>query len=181
MQSVINHYFKLFAILLFAASVTACSSTGEKKDSAMEVYEVHHDGRINVFYDRDLYLDFVKMGETPYRLTRIGAGPNGETIVFGLTKQDKKMKSEIPVISLFDGKMKAPEDFYGEMRANDRIYVFSNWEDMGPVRQFGNPNYFYTQIGAGPNGETVVYVLNKHTKKHRPDALVEKFQSMNKK
>ena len=53
-------------------------------------------------------------------------------------------------------------------------------DDMKPVRQFGHPNFFYTEIGSGPKGETVVYVLNKKTKKKRPDALIAQFKSMNK-
>ena len=38
---------------------------------------------------------------------------------------------------------------------------------MATVRQFGHPNFFYTEIGSGPKGETVVYVLNKKTKKKK--------------
>ncbi|MCG6938712.1 MAG: hypothetical protein LJE83_11170 [Gammaproteobacteria bacterium] len=146
----------------------------------MEIYEVHHDGRINVFYDRDLYKEFLSVGETPFRLTRIGAGPNGETLVFGLTKKDKGNPDNIDVIKVYDNSMPAPAEIYAEMQRNGRIYVFDNFDDMKPVREFGNPNLFYTEIGAGPNRETVVYVLNEKTKKNRPDALIAKFKSMNK-
>lgn len=179
MQRVIKHHSLILFALLFSV-LSGCASTGGQKGGDFEVYEVYHDGRINVFYDRKLYQEYLAMHETPFRLTRIGAGPKGETIVFGLTKEDKKMKSEIPVISLYDGKMEAPKNFYGEMRRHGRIYVFSSWEDMKPVREYGHPNFFFTEIGQGPKGETVVYVVNERNKKHLPKDLVKKFKSMNK-
>ena len=174
---------KLLVLPLTLLGLAACASTSSEQHSAqratsMEIYEVHHDGRIHVFYDRKLYKGFLKLGETPYRLTRIGAGPKGETLVFGLTKKDKKMKSSIPAIELYDGKIQASTIFYGEMVKHGRIYVFDSFKDMETVRAFGHPNYMYTQVGAGPNGETVVFVLNKSNKKKRPAALINKFNSM---
>jgi hypothetical protein len=44
-----------------------------------QLYEVHKDNRIYVFYDHALYKDFAKHGHTAYMYTRIGAGPKGET------------------------------------------------------------------------------------------------------
>ena len=166
----------LFLSTLIGCASNTASSTANKS-KAMEIYEVHHDGRMHVFYDRKLYKEFLSLGETPYRLTRIGAGPKGETIVFGLTKKDKKMKSSVPAIDLYDGKIKASANFYAEMVKHNRIYVFSSFADMKTVREFGHPNYQYSQIGAGPKGETIVYVLNKKNKKKRPDALIKKFNS----
>ena len=71
----------------------------------MEIYEVHHDGRLHVFYDRKLYKEFLELGETPFRLTRIGAGPKGQTIVFGLTKKDKKKPGSVDAIKIYDKKI----------------------------------------------------------------------------
>ena len=173
--------FLLFPIIL--ASLAACASnttsmsTAADNSKAMEIYEVHHDGRINVFYDRKLYKEYLSLGETPYRLTRIGAGPKGRTLVFGLTKHDKKLKTSVPAIDLYDGKIKASDNFYGEMIKHNRIYVFSSFADMKTVRDFGHPNFQYSQIGAGLKGETIVFVLNKKNKKKRPDTLIQKFNS----
>ncbi len=148
---------------------------------SVELYEVVHDGRIYVFYDLKDYRSFLKHMEAPYRLTRIGAGPAGETVVFGLTSKDKEKTSGIPSVDLFDGKMKLGDSdaFYGEMRKGGRIYVFNDYKEMQAVRQFGHPNYSYTEIGAGPAGETVVYVLRKKDAEKKPEALISQFKAKN--
>ncbi len=177
----LKNIFKTSLVLILAAYLAGCatnSDTSTSSKSKMEIYEVHHDGRIHVFYDRKLYKEFLTLGETPYRLTRIGAGPNGETIVFGLTKKDKKMKKPVTAIELYDGKIKQ-DAVYAEMRKHNRIYVFNSFKDMGPVRSFGHPNYMFSQIGAGPKGETVVFVLNKKNKKKRPDSLIAEYKKHN--
>ena len=177
--------FTIITVLLAIGGLSGCatneakqSDKAEADNAALEIYEMHHENRIYVFYDRKLLKEFQAVGETPFRLTRIGVGPNGETMVFGLTKHDKKMKKPIPAIELYDGKIKA-DAIYAEMYKHGRIYVFNNFDDMKTVRNFGHPNFMFTQIGAGPKGETVVYVLNKSNKKKRPDALIEDFKRHN--
>ena len=190
-------YRLLILVLLSTVMLAGCSSLQEKaqaerqgsevehsitsdatvKQEKLEIYEVHQEGRIYVFYDRDLYIEFLLLGETPFRLTKIGAGPNGETVVFGITKEDKKKASEAISVKVYDGQVAASEDFYAEMIRHGRIYVFSNFEDMQPVRDFGHPNFFYSEIGAGPKGETVIYVLSSENKKKRPDALIAEYKS----
>ncbi len=142
-----------------------------------DYYQVYHEGRIYVFDDFKTYQDFLNLGETTFRLTRIGAGPNGETVVFGLRKKDKKMRSGIGSVDMFDGKAEGIEDgFYGEVVKDGRIYVFSTWQDLKDFLQVGEAPYRYTLIGEGPKGETVVFVLNKSNKKKRPDALIAEFK-----
>jgi len=96
-----------------------------------DYYQVYKEGRIYIFDDFKTYQSFNAVGETAYRLTRIGAGPNGETIVFGLRKQDKKMRKGIGSVDLYDGKTVAIADgFYGEVVKDGRIYVFNQWADL---------------------------------------------------
>lgn len=173
----------LMLLLLASVLATGCatattSSTEGGSADAMTLFEVHKDGRIYIFYDKALYEDFLAHGEVPYRLTRIGAGPHGETIVIGLTKKDKKLHRPVPAVEMLDGKIKPPRDFYGEMDLEGRIYVFDDYEEMKKVREIGEPIYRYTMIGAGPNGETVVIALTKANKKKRPDALIQRFKAM---
>lgn len=175
----------LALIVVFA--LNACAQTAQTQPeqvevaaaSIAEIYEVHEDGRIYAFYDRALYKEFLAVGETPFRLTRIGNGPNGETMVYGLTSKDKKKGVNTPAVKLYEGQVKPADDFYAEMVRHGRIYVFSAFEDMASVRQFGHPNFFYTEIGAGPSGETVVYVLNSKTKKQKPETLIAMFKQKN--
>ena len=145
---------------------------------AQQLFEVHHDGRINLFYDMKTYNEFLSLGESSYRLTRIGAGPKGETVVFGLPKADKKKGENTPAAMIWDGKTEVSENFYAEMHKHGRIYVFDNLADMKHVRELGHPNYMYTEIGMGPKGETVVFVLNKKNKKKKPEAQIAKFKAM---
>lgn len=182
--------FSLFAAAAFSASValTGCNSTETKTAEAapakvaeaastITIFESYDHGRIHQFYDQKTFDSYKSVGETAYRLTRIGAGPNGETVVFGLPKADKKKGSNTPAALLWDGKTEVGA-FYGEMYKHGRIYVFDNKADMDHVRHLGHPSYMYTQIGAGPKGETVVYVLNKNNKKKKPVELMAKFTSL---
>jgi len=183
----VKKIYSITIICIMAVIFSACTVTGKKAESAdkatgqaqaLSYFEVHHDGRLNVFDDASTYLGFMKLGETSYRLTRIGAGPKGQTVVFGLTKKDKKKRSGIKCVDMYDGKLKPGSDFYGEIVMHNRFYVFSNWNDLLAVKKIGEPSYFYTQIGAGPGGKTVVYVLNKKTKKKKPVALIQQFKKV---
>jgi len=178
--------FQFYSLLLL--SVVMLSACNPVKNTAAlpaqietvsEIYEVHNDGRIYVFYDKKTFKEFLQVGETAYRLTQIGTGPNGETMVFGLTKKDKKKGINTPAVKLYKNKMQPSQDFYAETIRHGRIYVFSTFADMQTVRLFGHPNFFYTEIGSGPKGETVVYVLNKKTKKKKPTALIAEFKKRN--
>ena len=145
-----------------------------------DLFEVAHDGRYFVFDDFATYQQFLSVGETAYRKVYIGDGPQGETLVFGLTGKDKKKTAGIAGIDMYRGNLNASSDFYGEIRSEDgRLYVFSTYEDMVETRKLGDAIYRFTQIGAGPDGQTVVFVLNKSNKKKRPDALINAFKKRN--
>ncbi|MDX1451902.1 MAG: hypothetical protein R3183_05045 [Oleiphilaceae bacterium] len=158
---------------------TASETAAMQTATVAELYEVHHDGRIYFFYDRGLYEDFVKIGHTAYMVARIGAGPKGETLKYALTGADKKKREGIPSIDLIEGKAQPASPFYGEVRSEGRIYVFDQLEDMNAFRKVGEAPYRFTQIGAGPKGETLVFVLNKTNKKEHPAALIEAFKQRN--
>jgi hypothetical protein len=143
-----------------------------------DYYEVEHEGRLYVFDDAATYKSFLEVGETAYRKVRIAAGPNGETIVFGLTGKDKKKMSGIASIDMYDGKLEGAEDFYGEIHHEGRLYVFSEWADLKAFKTVYEAPYRFTMIGEGPKGETVVIVLNKGNKKKHPAAQIAAFKAM---
>lgn len=175
------------AITAVTLTMTACQTQDVKQEVAtapelnnQDLYEVDHEGRHYVFDDFATYQEFLTVGETSYRKVFIGEGPKNETLVFGLRSEDKKKLSGIAGVEMYSGNMAADETFYGEMRAEDgRLYVFSTLEDMEAVRATGEAAYRLTQIGTGPQGQSVVFVLNSGNKKKYPAALVERFKEMN--
>jgi hypothetical protein len=185
---------KLLVALSVAGMMTGCSTAPESNSAQVEakvventavapslnnedLYVVYQDGRMNVFYDADLYKGFLQLGETSFRKTFIGAGPKGETLMYGLTKADKKNLTGIPSIEMMEGRLVAADDFYGEIIAEGRINVFDDWKLFQMFMAHGEVPFRLTDIGAGPKGETVVYALTKETKKKRPEALIAKFKA----
>ena len=169
-------------------SLTACQSNEVKEmavapaavENNQDLYEVSHEGRHYVFDDYAVYQEFLEIGETSYRKVFIGGGPHGETLVFGLRGEDKKKLEGLAGVEMYNGKLEAADDFYGEMRGEDgRLYVFSTLADMEAVRTTGEAAYRLTQIGTGPQGQTVVFVLNSTNKKKYPEALIARFNEMN--
>jgi len=179
--------FKTAVLGGLIAAMTACTSgiksepTAAKADLNNEdLYEVHHGGRVHVFDDLATYRQFLQVGETSFRQTFIGAGPKGETLVFGVTGADKSKRfDEIAGYNLYHGTLAPAEKFYGEMRMEGRIYVFDSLADMEAVRTTGEAPLRFTQIGAGPQGETLVYVLRSDNKKQKPLELMAAFQQRN--
>jgi len=165
--------FALSGLTLAMATQTVAA---EPHYNVNDYYQVKKEGRIYIFDDYKTYASFNQVGETAYRLTRIGAGPKGETLVFGLSKKDKKMRSGLGSVALYEGTAEGiNEGFYGEVVDDGRIYVFSEWADLKSFLSVGEAPYRFTEIGSGPKGETVVYVLNKKNKKKKPTALIAEF------
>lgn len=180
----LNHKALLTAGLSLA--LVACGGQAVKEDRAAahsanndDLYEVHHEGRIYVFDDFATYQTFLEVGETAYRKVYIGSGPKGQTLVFGLTNEDKKKTEGIASIDLYNGDLAPTEDFYAEMRLENRIYVFDSLAEMEQVRLTGEAPYRFTQIGVGPEGETLVFVLPAAKKKEQPVDMVAAFKQRN--
>lgn len=140
-----------------------------------DVYLVEHEGRLYVFDDEQIYASFMQHGETAYRLVRVGAGPGGSTIVFGLRDEDKAKQSGIASVDMYDGRLAGAADFYAEVLHDGRFYVFSEWDDLVNFQHTRTADLRFTEIGAGPGGRTVIYVLNESNKTERPVAQIERF------
>lgn len=181
---------KFLPVATSLVALTLLTACGAKKMDAQptaetmslknfDLYEVHHDGRIHIFDDRATYESFLEVGETSFRKVHIGEGPKGETLVFGLTNEDKKKTSGIASVDMYNGKLEGATPFYGEMRVEGRIFVFASLSEMNNARLVGEVPLRYTEIGSGPEGETVVYALNGDNKKMKPVAMIEMFHKMN--
>lgn len=140
----------------------------------------HENGRIYPIADSKNYLAFLDVGELIYTRTRVGAGPDGETIVFGIMKNEAEDLAKPSNAELFyDGKMDVTGPFYGEVFRDGRFYVFGEWADFKDYLAHKEITFTFTEVGTGPKGETVIYALNKKTKDEgRPVALVEAFKKL---
>lgn len=140
----------------------------------------HENGRIYAMTDPAIYINFMKTGEVPLTRTRIGAGPDGETVIFGITKADSKALDKTTAAEdIFDGRTKDVGAFYGEVLRNGRFHVFGEWQDFQDYLAHKEITFTFTEVGAAPGGETVIYALNSKTKKNgRPVALIEQFNQL---
>ncbi|MDP2266558.1 MAG: hypothetical protein Q8J70_08425, partial [Thiobacillus sp.] len=130
--------------------------------------------------DAQNYLAFLDVGELIYTRTRVGTGPEGETIVFGIQKKEADDLNKPSFAEQFyDGKKEVTGPFYGEVMRDGRFYVFGEWQDFKDYLEHKEVTFTFTEIGTGPKGETVIYALNKKTvKEGRPVALIEAFKQL---
>lgn len=140
----------------------------------------HENGRIYAMTEPKIYLGLLEHGEVPLTRSRIGGGPEGETVIFGITKEDgKHLDKPTAAEDIFDGRVKDLKPFYAEVVRNGRYHVFGEWKDFQDYLAHKEITFTYTEVGAGPKGETVVYALNSETKKKgRPLHLVEQFNKI---
>lgn len=142
----------------------------------------HENGRIYPIADAKNYLEFLHTGELIFTRTRVGAGPDGATLVFGIERKEtsdltKPAKAEL----FFDGKYEPTGPFYGEVIRDGRFLVFGTWHDFKDYLKNKEITFTFTEVGTGPKGETVIYALNKNTvKEGRPVKLIEQFRNLHK-
>jgi hypothetical protein len=148
--------------------------------SPAELFVVLPDtGRVHAFGDTKNYFDFLSHGEVQLTRTRIGAGPGGKTLVYGITGDDVKNNRPSRGEQLLEGSLPAGAPFYGEAFKNGRFYLFGDLKDMKDFTAFGEVPYSYTEIGAGPKGETLVFVMNKDSYKNgKPMERKQRFQAL---
>ena len=105
---------------------------------------------------------FAKSPHLPYARTILGAGPNGETVVFEINKKDSSY-----VERLMETYEKTPflvaskGDDYFVYKVHGRYYVVGNKATREKLVKNGHIPYAKTILGAGPHGETVVYEIDK--------------------
>lgn len=163
-----------------AAPTAAATPMAAVAAEAKEFYvALPKDGRIYAFGDTKNYFDYLAHGEVTLTRTRIGEGPGGKTLVFGITPDDVKKNQPSLGELVMGGKLPQVGEFYGEVFKDGRYYLFGELKDMQAYTAFGEVPYSFTDIGAGPKGETLVYVMNKDSyKQGRPTARMERFKSL---
>lgn len=168
------------ATVAAAAPAPAAQPAAAVTDNYFIVF--HENGRIYPIADAKNYREFLHTGELIFTRTRVGSGPEGETLVFGIEKKeaddlDKPAKAEL----FYDGKFEPAGPFYGEVIRDGRFYVFGEWADFKDYLAHKEIIFTFAEIGTGPKGETVIYALNKKTvKEGRPTKLIEQFKTLHK-
>lgn len=158
------------------ASMSTASSTAAQA----ELYVVLPDtGRVHAFGDTKNYFDFLAHGEVALTRSQIGAGPGGKTLVFGITGDDVKANAPSRGEQILSGAIPAGDAFYGEVFKDNRFYLFGDLKDMTNFTAFGEVPYSYTDIGAGPKGESIVFVMNKDSyAKGKPEERMARFKAL---
>lgn len=164
-----------------AAKAAAKAEATAQKQTYFVVY--HENGRIYAMTEPKIYLGLMEHDEVPLTRARVGGGPDGETVVFGITSKDgDHLDKPTAAEDIYDGRTKDVGAFYGEVVRNGRYHVFGEWKDFQDYLAHKEITFTYTEIGTGPKGETVIYALNNKTKDSgRPVALVEQFNQLRQK
>lgn len=143
-----------------------------------DYYEFEHEGRIYVLSDAKDFAGFFKTGEVVYSSKKIGAGPGGKTLVYGLIKNETKMLEKDPravgaAQKMYEGSLKGlDKNFFGVVVRDDKTYVFNSWNDLAAFRA-GTPASGFTD-SAAPGGRPVVYV----NASARPDEASARFAKL---
>ena len=180
---------KPLSIALLAATLAACSmnapapsaSAAKAAEAALnndDWYQVWTEGQAVVFDDHAVYAEYVNTGKAPVMKDLGIKDQQGRNIVLGLRAEDRsKDVNTLAAKRFIDVNLPPSSSFYGEIREDNKIFVFQRYGDMMDVVKLGEPIFSYIELGAGPDGERLIYALAKEEKK--PEKLIVKFKSMN--
>jgi len=134
-----------------------------------DYYEYHLDNEIIVLADRKDVKTYLTAGEIPLRVTKIGGGPNGERLVFGLVKNEakameKKVGYKGGAQQMYEGTLDGNDKaFYAEVMKGGRYVVFGAWKDLQAFRKSGAANPVAS--GTTADGKSVTFTTDN------PDVL----------
>lgn len=162
------------------ATKPAATQAAAPVAAPVELYVVlPESGRVHAFGDTKNYFDFLAHGEVALTRTQVGTGPGGKTLVYGITSADVKANKPSRGEQVMSGELPATGGFYGEAYKGGRFYLFGDLKDMKDYMAFGEVPYSYTDVGAGPKGETIVMVMNKDSyKKGKPADRMARFTAL---
>lgn len=175
---------KPVSIALLAAAMAACSAHAPApaaKAASLnneDWYQVRTEEKLYLFDDAKVYRDFLVSGKAPYLKDLQQQDKFGQTIVLALRAEDQgKALNQIAAYQFLNRSLPPASSFYGEIRQEGIIYVGQRYGDMVDVNNLGEPIFRHTEVASGPNGERVVYLLQKEEKK--PEKLIKQFQLNN--
>ncbi|MBT8769527.1 hypothetical protein [Metapseudomonas boanensis] len=173
---------KPIATALLAAALSACSNQAPAPAKAASLdnedwYQIRSEKELFLFDDYAAYRDFANSGEAAAKVSTGKQDGFGRDIVLVPKSGDQgKDVNTLSVKRFLDVSLPPAQPFYGELRDEEGIiYVFSRYGDMMDMYKIGEPTFSYVDIGGGPNGERVVYVLAKEEPK--PEKQIALFRS----
>lgn len=120
-----------------------------------------YDGRIYVVGSEKTNNAFQNTHFLPYTRTILGLGPQGETVIFEVQKKNpefvaglQKKYEHTPML------LRSAKNFW-VWKYNGRIYVIGQHKTNEAFKANHHLPYTKTILGLGPQGETVVFEVNK--------------------
>jgi hypothetical protein len=129
-----------------------------------DYYEYHVENEIIVLADKKDVQTYLTANEIPLRVTKIGGGPNGERLVFGLVKNEakameKKVGYKGGAQQMYEGTLEGNDKgFYAEVMKGGRYVVFGSWKDLQAYRQSGEAAGVST--GTTADGKPVTFTTD---------------------
>lgn len=103
-----------------------------------EYFEYHLRGRIYVLSDEADARAVLAGDEPALAITRIAAGPKGETMVFGIPYAERLKKDGFGALEMYERRLEGRgQNFYAEIVHGDSTQIFDQWIDLEINRNRG--------------------------------------------
>lgn len=170
---------KPLSAAMLAATLAACAAPmSVSKPEPLnneDWYQIRSETQVILFDDLQVFKDYLASGQAPSMRTLEEKDANGLEVVLALRAEDQgKPLDKIAAYRFFKVAQVPAHPFYGEVRQDGSIFVFKRYGDMQDMIKLGEPIFRYTDIGSGPNGQTVTYGLQKE--EGRPEATIAQFK-----
>ena len=170
-------------LVLLTSLLGACAATPQVDGKPTEAklnnedwYQVRSETQLYLFDDQQVFQEFLRSGQAPVVKDLGQQDKYGQAILLGLRAEDQGTPLEqLSAYRFLQVAQPPAASFYGEIRQEGVIYVFARYGDMVDMNRIGEPTFSHTEIGSGPQGERVVYVLAKEEKK--PVEQIKRFQA----
>ncbi len=127
-----------------------------------DYYQIYVENRIYVLSDPKDFRSLIKVGEVPKTVTKIGGGPNGERLVYGLTSNEAKtMESKVGfkggAQEMYEGNRPGlAKGFFGVLGKDGSYVATDDWSVAQQFKSGSAPSS--AQTGKAPDGKPVTYV-----------------------
>lgn len=134
-----------------------------------------YNGRIYVIGTKKVNEGFKTLHHLPYTRTILGAGPNGETVIYEVDKKNPELSEQLKTRYENTPVLLESEENYYVWKYKGRIYVIGNESTHESFGKSPHLPYTRTILGAGPNGETVIFEVDKK-KENLSEQLKQRYE-----